>query len=65
MKSYGSSELIALMKADGWYEVVCDGDPHHFKHPTKRGKVTAMHPMKDLKIGVLKSIERQAGIKFR
>jgi predicted RNA binding protein YcfA (HicA-like mRNA interferase family) len=28
------------------------------------GRVTVPHPVKDLKIGTLKSIEKQSGIKF-
>ena len=27
-----------MLKADGWYEIACDGDHHQFKHPTKKGK---------------------------
>lgn len=40
------------------------GSHHHFKHPT-RGSVTVPHPKKDIPIGTLVSIERQAGIKLR
>jgi predicted RNA binding protein YcfA (HicA-like mRNA interferase family) len=35
-----------------------------FRHPAKAGRVTVPHPVKDLKIGTLKSIEKQSGIKF-
>ena len=65
MKSYSSREVIALLKKDGWSEVDCDGDHHQFKHPFKKGRVTVTHPIKDVPIGTLKGIERQAGIKFR
>ena len=65
MKSYSSREVIALLKKDGWSEVDCDGDHHQFKHPFKKGRVTVPHPRKDFSIAVLKSIERQAGIKFK
>ena len=65
MKSYSSREVIDLLKADGWYEVDCRGDHHQFKHPTKRGKVTVTHPMKDLRLKDLKSIEKQSGLKFK
>lgn len=64
MKSYSSKEVIEQLKNDGWYEVGCDGDHHQFKHPTKKGRVTVTHPRKDIPIGTLKSIEKQAGIKF-
>ncbi len=64
MNSYSSREVIALLKKDGWYEINCEGDHHQFKHPTKKGRVTVPHPVKDISIGTLKNISRQAGIKF-
>lgn len=41
------------------------GSHVQLKHPTKPGRVTVPHPRKDMAIGTLKSIERQAGIKLR
>ena len=64
MKSYSSSEIISLLKADGWYLVRTKGDHCHFKHPTKKGLTTVQHPKKDLTIKDLKSIEQQSGLKF-
>lgn len=64
MKSYSSREVLKQLKQDGWYEVGCDGDHHQFKHPTKKGRVTVPHPNKDIPIGTLKNIEKQAGIRF-
>lgn len=64
MKSYSSREVIQMLKADGWYEVSCVGDHHQFKHPTKKGKVTVAHPLKDIPIRTLKCIEQQSGLKF-
>lgn len=65
MKNYSSNEVIALLKKDGWYEVACKGDHHQFKHNLKKGRVTVQHPVKNLSINVLKSIERQSGLKFK
>lgn len=62
MKSYSSREIIRILEADGWREVSCVGDHHQFKHPTKPGKVTVTHPVKDIPIRTLKSIAKQAGI---
>ena len=62
MKSYSSRKVISILKADGWYEVACDGDHHQFKHPTKKGRVTVTHPKKDIPIGKLKSISKQASV---
>ena len=65
MKSYSSREVIALLKKDGWYEMKCRGDHHHFKHPFKKGRVTVPHPRKTLSAYVLKSISDQSGIRFK
>ncbi len=64
MKGYSSREIIELLKADGWYLCKTVGDHHSFKHPTKPGKVTVPHPNKDLPVGTLKSIAKQAGIQL-
>lgn len=64
MKSYSSREIIDILKADGWYLVSVTGDHHHFKHNTKKGKITVPHPKKDLPIGTVKSIQKQSGIKL-
>lgn len=64
MKSYSSREVIKILVADGWYEVNCEGDHHQFKHPTKLGRVTVTHPVKDIPLKTLKAIEKQSGVKF-
>lgn len=65
MKSYSSREVLSILKADGWYEVGCDGDHHQFKHPIKKGKVTVTHPKKDIPYKTLASISKQAGVDFK
>ncbi len=62
MKGYSSRQVLQILRADGWYEVSCVGDHHQFRHPHKRGKVTLVHPEKDIPIKTLKSIAKQAGI---
>ena len=64
MKSYSSREVIQILKADGRYEVACVGDHHQYKHPSKPVRVTVTHLRKDFPIRTLKSIEKQAGVKF-
>ena len=64
MKSYSSRDILRMLLADGWVEVNCVGDHHQFKHPTKPGKVTLRHPVKDMGVRDLKSIEKQSGLKF-
>ena len=60
-----SRELIGALKKDGWYEVNHVGSHRQFKHPEKKGRVTIPHPKRDIPKGTLKSIEKQAGIKFK
>jgi len=56
-----SRKLIRLLEADGWRLDAVEGDHHNFRHPTKKGKVTVTHPRKDIPIGTVLSIYRQAG----
>ncbi|RIK97827.1 MAG: addiction module toxin, HicA family [Proteobacteria bacterium] len=60
-----SRDLIAVLKADGWEQVAQKGSHVQFKHPTKPGRVTVPHPKKDLPLGTLRSIEKQASLKLR
>jgi predicted RNA binding protein YcfA (HicA-like mRNA interferase family) len=41
------------------------GSHHHYKHPIKSGIVTVPHPKKDIPLGTLKSVEKQARLKLR
>ena len=60
-----SRDIIKALKRDGWYEVNQVGSHVQFKHPSKEGRVTVPHPRRDMPIGTLKSIEKQAQIKLR
>lgn len=60
-----SRDVIRVIEADGWRLVGVTGSHHHFKHPTKPGKVTIPHPRKDMALPTLISIERQADVKLR
>ena len=57
-----SRRVIAILRADGWESVGKRGSHEHFKHPEKPGRVTVPHPKKDLPVGTLKSVWRQAGL---
>lgn len=57
-----SSSLIKLIEADGWFLVRTKGSHHHYKHTSKKGIVTIPHPKKDVPIGTVKSILKQAGL---
>jgi len=60
-----SRKLIRLMEQDGWRLVDVVGSHHQFEHPDRRGKVTVPHPKKDLPLGLVRAIYRQAGLKDR
>lgn len=60
--SMKSSSLIKMIEKDGWYIVRTKGSHHHFKHPEKKGLVTIPHPVKDVPIGTVNSILKQAGL---
>jgi predicted RNA binding protein YcfA (HicA-like mRNA interferase family) len=58
------SEVLRLLRDDGWYVVATRGSHRQFKHPTKSGRVTvAGKPSDDLAPGTLNSILKQSGLK--
>jgi predicted RNA binding protein YcfA (HicA-like mRNA interferase family) len=63
-KVMSSREVIKAIEAAGWTQVRVTGSHHHFRHPSKPGTVTVPHPKKELKQGTLRSIEKQARVKF-
>jgi predicted RNA binding protein YcfA (HicA-like mRNA interferase family) len=60
-----SREVIQRLREDGWYEVAHQGSHKQFKHGAKQGRVTVPHPVRDIPIGTLRSIEKQASIRLR
>lgn len=56
-----SREIISRLVADGWTLRNTRGSHHQFVHSDKPGRVTVKHPSKDIPIGTLRSIFRQAG----
>jgi predicted RNA binding protein YcfA (HicA-like mRNA interferase family) len=58
-----SSKLIRMLQDDGWKIVRTKGSHHHMKHNSKPGLVTVPHPKKNLPIGTVSSILKQAGLK--
>jgi predicted RNA binding protein YcfA (HicA-like mRNA interferase family) len=56
-------EVLAMLRADGWYLVAWRDSHRQFKHPVKRGRVTvAGNTGDELSLGTLKSILKQAGL---
>jgi len=55
-----SSDIIKRLKQDGWRKSGGKGSHEKYKHPNKTGHVIVPHPRKDIPIGTLKHIFRQA-----
>jgi predicted RNA binding protein YcfA (HicA-like mRNA interferase family) len=58
-----SKELIKLLEKDGWILRGSKGSHHVFNQPLKSGHITVPHPKKDLGIGLVQKLIKQAGIK--
>ena len=64
MKKYKVSEILKMLKSDGWELINQEGSHRQFKHPTKKGKVTVnKKPNDTLSQEILNSIFKQAGWK--
>lgn len=62
-KSWTSAEILKALEANGFARVSQKGS--HIKLRNAVGKTVVLpHPRKDMPLGTLKSIERQAGITF-
>lgn len=58
-----SKELIKALEKDGWVLRGSKGSHHVFNHPHKAGHITVPHPKKDLGIGLVQKLLKQAGIR--
>lgn len=64
MKKYKVSEIMKMLKEDGWEISYQQGSHRQFKHPAKKGKVTVnKKPSETLSQEILNSIFKQAGWK--
>ncbi len=64
MKKYKVSEVLKMLRDDGWELTQQAGSHRQFKHPTKPGKVTVnKKPNEVLSQEILNSIFKQAGWK--
>lgn len=57
-----SRAIIKQLKQDGWVLDRVRGSHPIFTHPDKIGIVTVPHPKKDVPIGTVRSIKKQAGL---
>jgi predicted RNA binding protein YcfA (HicA-like mRNA interferase family) len=64
VKRFKVSEILDMLKEDGWYLVNQEGSHRQFKHPIKKGKVTVNRKLSEtLDQSLLNSIFKQAGWK--
>ncbi len=58
------SDVLRLLKDDGWFLVATRGSHRQYKHAAKPGRVTVPgKPSDDLAPGTLNSILKQSGLK--
>ena len=58
------SDVLKLLRSDGWALAATTGSHRQFKHATKSGRVTVVgKPSDELPPATLKSILKQAGLK--
>ena len=59
-----ASEVLEMLRRDGWMHIATRGSHRQFTHPVKPGRVSvAGKPSDDLPPGTLDSILKQAGLK--
>jgi predicted RNA binding protein YcfA (HicA-like mRNA interferase family) len=58
------SEILRILRDEGWYLAATRGSHRQYKHPSKPGRVTVPgRAGDDLAPGTLNSILKQAGLK--
>ena len=62
MRIMNSATLIGELKAAGWVLDRVRGSHHVFKHAYLSGYVVVPHPKKDLGIGLVSAIRKQASL---
>jgi predicted RNA binding protein YcfA (HicA-like mRNA interferase family) len=62
MRIMKSVDLIRELKAAGWVLDRVRGSHHVFKHPDRPGRVVVPHPKRDLGVGLVAAIRKQAGL---
>lgn len=65
MKSYSPREVIKILKNNGWKLRRIEGDHYIFKKEGIKYLTSVPISKNTVRIGTLKSIEKQTGIKFK
>jgi len=56
-----SRDIIRRLRRDGFELISISGSHHKFRHPVTKRTTIVTHPRKDIPIGTVKSIYRDAG----
>ena len=59
-----SNVIINRLNKEGWVRVGGKSSHEKFKHPDRSGHVIVPHPSKDIPVGTLRNIFRQANWKW-
>jgi predicted RNA binding protein YcfA (HicA-like mRNA interferase family) len=62
IRTVKSAAIIRELEASGWTLNRIRGSHHVFRHPSRPGHVVVRHPKKDLGIGLVAAIRKQAGL---
>lgn len=57
-----SKDLISRLKKAGWVLRGVKGSHHVFVHPHKPGHLSVPHPKKDMGVGLVQKLLKQAGL---
>jgi len=58
-----SKTLIKRLESAGWVLRGVKGSHHIYSHPVNGGHISVPHPKKDLGIGLVQKLLKQAGLK--
>ncbi len=58
-----SRELIRRLERKGWVLRSVKGSHHIYTHPERPGHISVPHPQKELGVGLLQKLLKQAGLK--
>ena len=58
-----SKDLIKQLEAAGWLLRGVKGSHHIYTHPSRGGHISVPHPKRDMGIGLVQKLLKQAGLK--
>jgi len=57
------AEIIKKLENAGWVLRGVNGSHHIYKHPERSGHISVPHPKKDMGVGLVHKLLKQAGLK--